>query len=258
MRGIFGDIYLDAFFGAISDNQKAYKLKKMREDNEITVKDGYDGVERLNIPHIYTSITVSNGFLYCIDKKGLTNVYNDLGVTLFIAENFYYCGRFSGDGMFLVEDLKYKGYALLKGSEVLTDYIFKPYRQEKFNEHGFMLVHDIFETWSSSVINLSGEIIYEGKRFQSPYIYGVILSDEKGYFNLLTQEYICTKGYHSLSTDDFIFNNTERNCVYQINKNDGTFVIHGKEDESKRPLTEAKQKEKDDAKAKQDAERKVK
>ncbi len=112
----------------------------------------------------------------------------------------------------------------------MTDPIFKPSgMSECFNEFGYAVV-GCFGDWTKTfVIKKSGEIILTSDSYSdTPNLKGVICSIKYDYTNLLTGEHICTRDYSStIETDEFIFAKVDKNCVYQISKNTGDFIVHG-------------------------------
>lgn len=232
LRGFGGD-----FFSAMFAEMDARKKQLRKEELGITSVGGYEGIPRLNIPHKYHQIGIGGKYFTC--KGGTTTIYNMDGKFILECEEFTYLK----EGMFLVgkaihkkPDPKQKGiserpnyaYALYNEENRLTEYIFKPYgMSEHFNEFGFIIVGLFGEFWKKAVINKLGEIVFESDSSESIYLRGIICSLKDKYINLLTGKLICEGGYHSLSTDEFLFQQTEPNCVYQISKNTGDFIIHG-------------------------------
>lgn len=225
------------FFSGIFAQMDARKKQEQREAEGITSIGRFDGIERLNIPHKYDSIQAGGRYFSCFlgDTK---TIYNKEGKLLFECTDF----KYYKDGMFLVGNKpevtiidKYGertanfGYALYKEGEKLTEPIFKPYgMSEKFNEFGFVVIEFFGEFYRSCVINKSGEIVYKADSYDHPYLYGVVCYNKDTYTNLLTGNVICKKYYNStLDTDEFMFIQVDKNCIYQVSKKTGEFIIHG-------------------------------
>ena len=223
---MYGYGLLENIFSHMDHLQKM----KAKKDAGVTSVNGYEGIERLNIPYKYDSIGVGGRYFSCRLDDTVT-LYNTEGKFLFECTDYTYCK----EGMFLVgnrydnEAKKEFGYALYNEEKRLTDPMFSRYgMSDAFNSFGFKIA-GIFESFRKTVvINKSGKIILEMDNFDSPYLYGVVCLDGKNYINLLTGETICEKGYRgSLDTDEFKFVQVESNCVYQINKNTGEYIIYG-------------------------------
>ncbi len=132
--------------------------------------------------------------------------------------------------MFLVENnsKNEESYSLYNEDKKLTESIFKSYGMcEYFNEFGFTVV-SMFGKYSCAVINKAGDIIIEtDSMMDNIYLQGVVCSSGRSYVNLLTGNVICEKGYDSMNTDEFLFIKVETNCIYQISKKTGDFIVHG-------------------------------
>ncbi len=229
--GGYGIPSLESIVSMIGVSQK----KRQREEFGITSINGFEGIERLGIPHKYMHIEIGGKYLTCLlnDKK---TVYTTEGACLFECTDF----RYYKQGMFLVgkgKDANKKtgeisddfGYALYNEGNKITEPIFKPCGiLESFNESGFTIV-GLFGKWRSNVvINKLGEIAFQSDSFDSPYLKGIICQHGNEIINLLTGNVICKKTYSSgMDTHEFMFVQVDSNCIYQINKNNGDFIIHG-------------------------------
>ncbi len=216
--------------------------KRIREEVGITNINGFEGIEGV-IPHQYSRIEIGGKYLTChsLDKK---TVYTKGGKLLFGCTDF----KYYNEGMFLVGNkietviVSGKrndefGYALYNEENKQTEAIFKPYGwSEKFNESGFLLVNIFGEFKNSSIINKSGDIVFQSDSYDSPYLKGVICIHNNKIINLLTGNVICKKSYGSgMDTDEFMFVQVDSNCIYQINKSNGEFIIHGVEKKVEEP-----------------------
>lgn len=228
-----GENFLSTLFAQID----ARKKQQLKDQAGITSIGGYEGIERLNIPHKYDRINVGGKYFSCICGYR-TTIYNIEGKFILEADQVEYLK----DGMFLVGNAVLKeadkkgfvpdrqdyAYALYNENHKLTEDIFKPYGMEKgFNEYGFLIVGIFGVFWKKAVINKTGDILFESDGSDSIYLHGVICSIKKKYINLLTGNVICEGGYDTISTDDFIFSKIEQNCVYQISIKTGDYIIHG-------------------------------
>lgn len=231
------------------------KRIERKESFGITIINNKEGVERLNIPFIYSDIELRGDektlHIHCYDDNGLITVYTEEGKELFIAKHFEYLKQ----GMFFVGEMEYDNkkrssppYALFNSNgEQLTDYIFANTSMFKyFNENGFIVVRNYDEYNDKFVINIKGEIVYEKpeKSYNDLYLYGVICYNNAykngGYFNLLTGKKICGENLsQKLETNEFLFIGGSYNnkTVYQINKNTGDFIIHGEAEIEELPKT---------------------
>ncbi len=223
---------------------EAGRIKRLREEAGITSVGGYQGIEKIGIPHKYDHIEIGGKYLTCIleDRK---TVYTREGKLLFECSDFKYYKQ----EMFLVGNKKDTkkikgnvsddfGYALYNNDTKLTEPIFKPYgMSHDFNESGFVAVGILGNFGKQVVINKSGDIVLESKSsFDCLYLKGIICINNRDYINLLTGNIICEKGYGSgMETADFMFVQVDSNCVYQINKNNGDFIIHGAEKVVEKP-----------------------
>lgn len=226
------------FFRGLISQMEAEKQKRIKDEIGITVIGRYEGIERLKIPHKYDTIGVGSKYFTCC-AGSQTTIYNSEGKFILEADKVLYLKK----GMFLAGNAVWKkvdkkgpvpdhadyAYALYEEEKQLTDFVFKPYGMtQHFNEFGFMIVGMFGDSWKKAVINKSGDIVFElDSILDSPYLNGVICSIKKKYINLLTGNVICEGGYDTIHTDDFIFSKTEQNCVYQISKKNGDYIIHG-------------------------------
>lgn len=218
--------------------------QRKREEAGIAIVNGLFGIARLNIPHEYEWIEIGDdGYFFCRLDDVLA-VYNSDGKFLFECTKADYCKQ----GMFLVgrkkqvvvigkEDHDDFGYALYHEDKQLSEPIFRHRGMSgSFNKFGFCVV-GIYKKYSSAIINKAGDILLGAGDFDYLYINGVIGTDKKNYVNLLTGDVICEKGYSStLDTDDFMFVKEDSNCVYQMNKNTGEFIIHGEKKKPEPPI----------------------
>jgi len=236
------------FFDMLFSSMAAAEKEREREKWGITNINGYDGVTKVGIPHIYEKISITNQMFYC-KKEGLTTVYDYAGNKLFTSRDILSLGH----DRYLVEIIDEEivkedwGYALFKNGIKLTDDIFKPKGRfnEKFNEQGYYIVELCDTEKTLAIINRDGDIVYEyePKYWHSHYttLYGVILKTDKGYLSLLTKTYICGEPYRSgdvMDNNECLFVKTEENCIYQISMNNGEFIIHGKPKEKEKPKTD--------------------
>lgn len=247
---IFGD-YCGDFFGQLFTHLDEERKQRKRDEYGITNENGYDGVTKFNIPHEYNNITVKDNCYYC-EFEGLLTVYSN-DRKLFTSNDIKYLGQ----EMYLVKIIDEEiiaddwGYALYRNSDKLTEDIFKPhynYSTTKFNDNGYLLSELADEDKVIVVLNKKGEIIYKEQVNYSSDIslHGVIIKNKKGYFNILTNKYICKTEYYSsdkMSNGECLFVKTEDTCIYQINTSNGEFILHGKEKEKEKPFSEAEQKE---------------
>jgi hypothetical protein len=237
------DGFLEGFMGMIGEIEK----QKMRREYGITNEGGFDGVKQCKIPHEFYHIFNRDKYYFCLDKNNLTHVYTLGGIFLFKGNHIKYLK----EGMFLVQEIDEKkkldnlGYALFSNEHCLTEYIYTPHGlSNSFNDCGFIQLNLVDEFMASHIIDKQGRVAYKHEGLGSPYIYGIICSTDKGYLNLLTNEYICKKGYSStLSTKECMFIKLSDNCVYQINKYNGAVLIHGED------YKEVERKRKEDAEA---------
>jgi hypothetical protein len=236
---MFGNIY-DKLLGGGAENimmqwvsiVEQGKKERAKEAFGITTVDGKEGIERLSIPYDFYDISLKAGYIYCLySKNDKTSVYNFEGKLLFTADKIEYIGK----DRFLISNMVSKGETEEESGcslydnegNKLTEEIFRPVFDTKFNDKGFAVI-GLYKKYGGYVIDLNGNILLETDNFEHPYIYGVIGSTNKGYFNLLDGSYICEKGYSSvLSTDEFKFIQVELNCIYQINKNTGEYTVWG-------------------------------
>jgi hypothetical protein len=235
MGGMFGG-FMEDMFRHMDARRKAEK----KAQAGVTLVDGLEGIPRLNIPHKYYDILISDEGYFSGHTEDAMTIYDKEGKILFDCHGVEYLGY----GMFLVgrkpesvptgkQSDKF-GYALYDGDKKITDQIFKTtgWNDSKFNKEGFAIL-TLFEGWSKKVVvNKSGEILISSKDYSSDYIYlkGIICLSDKKYINLLTGETICEKQYSSdkeISTNDLLFVEVDKNCVYQINKSTGEFIVHG-------------------------------
>lgn len=235
MGGMFGG-FMEDMLRHIDARKKAEK----KAQAGITLVDGLEGIPRLGIPHKYHDILISDEGYFSGHTEDIMTIYDKEGKFLFDCHGVAYLNY----GMFLVGLRPEKmpagksenefGYALYDGDKKLTDYIFRTtgWSDCKFNEEGFA-VASLFGGFSrKAVINRAGEILLSNKDFSSDYFHvkGVVCSCGGTYTNLLTRETICEKKYSSdkeISTDDFLFVEVDKNCVYQIRKSTGEFIVHG-------------------------------
>lgn len=247
MGGMFGG-FMEEMFRHMDARRKAEK----KAEAGITLVDGMEGIPRLNIPHKYHDILISDEGYFSGHINDTMTIYNKEGKFLFECHGVEYLGY----GMFLVgrkpesvpngkQPDKF-GYALYNDNKKITDPIFRTtgWQDSKFHKEGFAIL-TLFEGWSKKVVvNKAGEILVTGSEHSSDYIYlkGIICSSGKKYINLLTGETICEKKYSSdkeMSTDDLLFVEVDKNCIYQINKTNGEFIVHGeipKKEEPKPPV----------------------
>jgi hypothetical protein len=232
--------YIQGFLGGGMENllaqMDAHNKARRKADAGITRIDGFEGIERLNIPHKYDSIEIKHGYFYCY-LDDTTTIYKSDGKFLFECLHVNCLNQ----GMFLVakepmskERSSFK-HALYNEDEQLTDFIFrhKGGLDSGFNKFGFAMAGLYDNFFKSVIINKSGEIVYEGDEV---YLFDVIASTKEGYINLLTGNVICKKDYNSsIFTVEFMFVQTEPNCVYQINRSTGDFIIHGEEKKKEEP-----------------------
>lgn len=233
-------MYNDIFFGTRIMRQMlahidASNKQRARENAGIAEVNGFDGVERLSIPHKYDRIELGvDGYFLCA-LNDTVSVYDKDGKFLFECNKLAYYKQ----GMFFVGNKKQViivgkeradefGYALYHNETKLTEPIFKPSGWNRnFNEFGFAIT-GMFGKYSNAIINKSGEILLITEDFDHPYLHGVVCCLKDNYINLLSGDVICEKGYSStLSTKEFIFVQIDSNCVFQINITNGEFTIHG-------------------------------
>lgn len=234
-------------FEALFAHQREAEKERFRKKWGITNENGYDGITNLKIPHKYNEINVTNNSLFC-KRDGIVTVYNYGGIKLFDSRDV----MFLGDNRYLVEIIDEEilkddwGYALFNGGDKLTEDIFKPKGRfnESFNEQGYYIVELCDKEKTIAVINKNGDIVYEHvEQYYFDYstdLYGVILKTKEGYLNLITKTYICGERYRSydmIENKECLFIKTEENCIYQINIDNGQFLIHGKEKEKEKPKT---------------------
>lgn len=234
MGGMFGGFMEDMF-----RHMDARKKAEKKAQAGITLVDGLEGLPRLNIPHKYYDILISDEGYFSGHIEDTMTIYDKEGKFLFEGHGVAYLGY----GMFLVglrpekipagKSINEFGYALYDGDKKMTDSIFRTtgWNDCKFNKEGFAKLKT-FEGWKEVVVDRSGEILVQEDSMSSRYISisGVVCSVYKGYINLLTGEMICEKKWGSskeLSTDDILFVEMDKNCIYQINKSTGEFIVHG-------------------------------
>jgi len=237
-QGFVGD-YFSNIFAFLSEIERI----RNREQWGITNENGYDGVSKVNIPHQYTNIVAKDECYYCTTDN-LFTLYDSLGKELFTSSSVTYCGF----DLYLVQIIDEEsvpedwGYALFKNSKQLTEDIFKPRGSlsTKFNAEGFMAVGLADEWRAKVIINKAGDIIYKDETSDYFSIYGVILKTKKGFLNLLTNSYICLKPHYSsepFDNGECLFVKTDETCAYQINMKNGSFIIHGKDNDKDKPKT---------------------
>ncbi len=228
---------------AIASMISGHRTKRLRDEAGITSINGFEGIERLGIPHEYTHIEIGGKYFTCLssDKK---TIYTKEGKLLFRCTDY----RYYKQGMFLVgnskdmTDADYDisndfGYALYNEENKLTDQIFRPHgMSEHFNESGFVIL-SVYGKFSEKVIvNKSGDIVFQSNSFKSPYLKGIIVVQDDVYTNLLTGNVICKRSYATpMDTNEFTFVQVDSNCIYQININNGDFIIHGEEKKVEEP-----------------------
>lgn len=224
-----------------AENKQQFKVKF-----GVTTVEGYEGVERLNIPHKYDSIELAKGqfdeedknviqYLYCYSNRNqLITIYKTDGTFLFDGNRVEYYKQ----GMFLVgkkKEVVIVGQenhndllcSLYHEGEKITEPMFRPLNMSCFNEFGYATV-GVGKNFNYAVINKSGEMLIQSDTLTHPYIYGVVCSYRGEYINLLTGNVICKYAYSSsVSTKEFMFIQVDSNCVYQINIRTGDFVVHG-------------------------------
>ena len=262
---MFGRGQLDGFFESLFSYLGEAQRIREREQWGITNENGYDGVSKVNIPHEYSDIDIKNNHFYC-KHEGFITVYDYAGTKLFTSNDIEELGGDYYLAKVYDEEIVPKdwGFALFKGAKQLTEDIFKPKSRFglKFNEQGLLLIKYCDREKVSVIINNKGEVVYEHEEeyyfSHHTTLYGVILKTDKGYLNLLTKKYICGKprrSSESFNNEECLFIKTENTCVYQINMSNGEHLIHGKEDESKKPKTdeeiESLRKEKEEREAAQ-------
>ena len=242
-------MYNDLFFGTGMMHQMlahidASQKQRIRQEAGITEINGFEGIERLNIPHKYDRVQIGVDQYFFCTLNDTVSVYDSTGKFLFECNKLVYYGQ----GMFFVgrkkavtiigkERADEFGYALYHNETKLTEPIFRPHgMSKKFNEFGFSIAN-LFGRYNSVVINKSGEILLEVDSWDTPYLHGVVCSDKNISINLLSGNVICKKGYDTIYTDEFLFIKTDSNCVYQITKATGEFTVHGelKVEEPKEP-----------------------
>ncbi len=241
MEGYIG--YGMPSLGAITSMLEINRKKRLREEAGITYIDGFQGIERIGIPHKYEHIEIGGKYFTCTldDRK---TVYTADGEFLFECTDF----KYYKEGMFLVgnkkevriigKDSDEFGYALYNQGDKLTEAIFKPYWiSERFNESGFAVVHIFGQLMASAIINKLGEVVFKASSLRSAYLNGVICSHDNKIINLLTGNVICKDGYGAgMKTDEFMFVQVDSNCIYQINKDNGEFIVHGVEKIVEEPI----------------------
>jgi len=235
--------FMGSMFGGFMENMFRHMDARRKAEKKaqagITLVDGLEGIPRLNIPHKYYEILISDEGYFSGHTGDTMTIYDKEGKFLFECHGVEHLGY----GMFLVGQKPEKmpagksmnefGYALYDGDKKITDSIFRTtgWNDNKFTKEGFGVL-TLFEGWNKKVVvNKIGEIIVSNDKY-SEYIYlkGVICSSGTKYTNLLTREIICEKGYSSnkeISTNDLLFIEVHKNCVYQINKTTGEFIVHG-------------------------------
>lgn len=259
---MFRDSPYNQFFNMLGIPSMEAMLRMMDEDNKKKRKaefgitrneERFEGCERLNIPHKYDNIEIGNKNLYAV-LDGITTVYSIDGKFLFEGSKI----KDYKMGMFLVGkqvEEKSKGrdgkvythektaYALFEGETQKTDFDFEPkHWGEAFNENGFAVIGD-FHTFSTDfVINREGDIIYKVNRSDYGSLMGVLFMDGNKTINLLTGQVICEKEYSSnslMEIKECIFVSVNKNCVFQISKHTGDYIIHGEAPQPKEEKTVA-------------------
>ncbi len=242
---------MDSYFGgaripsleSIVNILSISRTKRLREEAGITNINGFEGIERIGIPHKYIHIEIGGKYFSCLSSDRKT-VYTTEGRLLFECTDFKYCKQ----GMFLVGNKKEVrvikdtdrddfGYALYNEENKLTEPLYKLHgMNENFNEAGFLIL-SVFGNYNKHVIiNKLGEVLLHDESYKSPYLRGVIAIVDDSHINLLTGNTICKRSYSSgMDTDEFMFVQVDSNCIYQINKNTGDFIIHGKIKEVEKP-----------------------
>jgi len=243
-RGFMGG-FAGAFFESMFRHMDARRKAERKAQAGITLVDGLEGIPRLGIPHKYYDILIGDEGYFSGHIEDTMTIYDKEGKFMFECHGAEYLGQ----GMFLVgrrelllpekasgrEESEKLRYALYDGDKKLTENVFRTtgWNDSKFNKEGFAVL-TLFEGWSKKVVvNKTGEILFQSEKdYSSDYIYlkGVVCSHDKKYINLLTGETICEKKYSSdkeISTNDLLFVEVDKNCVYQINKSTGEFIVHG-------------------------------
>lgn len=228
--------YID-FFGLAMGLVSEIENKKRREQFGITNENGYDGVTRFNIPHIYSHIEVKNMY-YCQDSNLAITCYDLTGKKMFTSGSIEYLKH----DMFLVQEVNNDkpkdewGYALYENDTKLTDFIFRTAFSQSFNDCGFALLKLKDFMGNEVVVNRKGDILFENEKyFDRLYLKGVLLKTKETYINLLTNKVICNWKWRveQIDNGECLFVKTEETCVYQINIETGDYIIHGKEKEVK-------------------------
>lgn len=234
MGGMFG-----GFMEDMLRHMDARKKAERKAQAGITLIDGLEGIERLGIPHKYHNILISDEGYYSGHIDDVMTIYDKDGKLLFECHGVEHLGY----GMFLVglrpdkiaagKSMNEFGYALYNGDKKITEPIFRTsgWNDYKFNKEGFSKLRTLEGFNGDVVVDRNGKIlIKEDSLCRYITISGVICSVYKGYINLLTGEMICEKKWGSskeLSTNDIMFVEVDKNCVYQINKTSGEFIVHG-------------------------------
>lgn len=215
--------------GHISEQRKL----DLKASKGITDINGFEGLSDIGIPHRYRVIEVFYEYFVCYLHGNIT-LYDNAGKHLFDCVKFNYLK----EGMFLVgkniskpvdEDKEKIAYSLHNCTEFLTNYIFDSGRMGcYFNKEGFCVLR-LKDKWNDVVINKQGSVLLESDSGVSHfYLSGVICKKNDTYINLLTQTVICKRySDQPLETSEYLFVKTDKNCIYQISKITGEFIMHG-------------------------------